>query len=117
MTTQSLKAGVAFWLHLLAVIATWFMPFLVSWKIATPIYAAVMIQFAIWGKCLMNEHHGLDESGGRIFYTELLEKMGFNPDPPLVKTIVRQWLYPILAIVAVIWQVWLGKAPLLSSIF
>lgn len=113
MTTQALKAGVAFWLHLFAVVATWFMPFLISWKIAVAIYAAVMAQFAIWGKCLMNEHHGLDESDGRIFYTELLEKAGFSPNPLLVKTVVRRWLYPILALVAVVWQVLWEKTPLL----
>ena len=117
MTTQTLKSSFAFWIHVLAVIATYLFPFLISWKIAVPIYAAVMIQFAIWGKCLVNEHHGLDESEGRIFYTDLLEKMGFNPNPQLVKTIVRQWLYPILAMVAIVWQLVLGHAPLLSFSF
>jgi len=111
--TNTLKTKFLFGLHLLSVIATWVMPFLLDWKIAVAVYAAVMIQFAIWGKCLMNEHHGLDESNGRIFYTELLEKMGFQPNPGLVKTIVRQWLYPVLALVAVLWQLVLGQAPLL----
>lgn len=113
MTTQSIKSSLAFWLHTLAVVATWVAPFLITWKIAVAVYAAVMIQFAIFGKCLMNEHHGLDESDGRIFYTDLLEKMGFSPNPFWVKTIVRQWLYPILAIISVLWQVVLGHAPLL----
>lgn len=113
MSTQTLKSSLVFWLHTLGVVATWFMPFLLSWKIAVAIYAAVMIQFAIWGKCLMNEHHGLDESDGRIFYTDLLEKIGFQPNPKWVKTIVRQWLYPILSLVSILWQVVLGHAPLL----
>ncbi len=113
MSTQTIKSNFLFGLHLLSVIATWVIPFLITWKIAVAVYAVVMIQFAIWGKCLMNEHHGLDESNGRIFYTELLEKMGFTPEPQLVKTIVRQWLYPILAVVAIVWQVLLGNEPLL----
>lgn len=113
MQTQTIKSSLAFWLHLAAVVATWVMPFLISWKIAVAVYAAVMIQFAVWGKCLMNEHHGLDETGGRIFYTDVLEKMGFSPDPWLVKTIVRKWLYPVLALVAIIWQVVLSHPPLL----
>jgi len=113
MSTQTVKSNFLFGLHLLSVIATWLIPFLITWKICVAVYAAVMIQFAIWGKCLMNEHHGLDESGGRIFYTELLEKIGFQPNPYLVKTIVRQWLYPILALVSIVWQVVLGNAPLL----
>ncbi|MFN0035863.1 MAG: hypothetical protein ACKVUS_12430 [Saprospiraceae bacterium] len=111
MTTQTIKSSLVFWLHVLSVIGAWLMPFLISWKIALAIYAAVMLQFAIWGKCLVNEHHGLDESGGRIFYTDLLEKMGFRPEPSLVKTIVRQWLYPCLAVVSIVWQVLLGNAP------
>lgn len=111
MSTQTLKSSFLFWLHVLSVVATWVLPFLISWKFAIAIYAAVMIQFAIFGKCLMNVHHGLDESGGRIFYTDLLEKMGFQPDPRLVKTIVRQWLYPTLSLVAILWQVVLGNAP------
>lgn len=113
MSTNTIKSKALFGLHLLSVIATWLMPFLISWKIAVAVYAAVMIQFAIWGKCLMNEHHGLDESDGRIFYTELFEKMGFRPNPGLVKTIVRQWLYPLLALVSVLWQVVLGNKALL----
>lgn len=111
--TESFKSNFLFGLHLLSVVATWVLPFLITWKIAVAVYAAVMIQFAIWGKCLMNEHHGLDESGGRIFYTEVLEKMGFRPNPGIVKTLVRQWLYPVLAVLAIVWQVVLGHAPLL----
>lgn len=110
MSTQTIKSNIAFWLHTLAVVATWVAPVLITWKIAVPVYAAVMIQFAIWGKCLMNEHHGLDESGGRIFYTDLLEKIGFNPNQALVKTIVRQWLYPALIVLTLLWQVVLGNA-------
>lgn len=112
MSTQTFKTSFLFWLHLLSVIAAWMIPFLISWKICVVVYAVVMIQFAIWGKCLMNEHHGLDESDGRIFYTELLEKIGFQPNPYWVKTIVRQWLYPFLALVSVVWQLVLGHAPL-----
>lgn len=112
MQAQTLKSGLLFWLHVFAVIATWLIPFLISWKIALFVYAAVMIQFAIWGKCLMNAHHGLDESDGRIFYTELLEHLGFRPNPKWVKITVRQWLYPALGLVSILWQAVLGNAPL-----
>jgi hypothetical protein len=112
MSTKTFKTNFLFGIHLLSIIATWMIPFLIPWKIGVAVYTAVMIQFAIWGKCLMNEHHGLDESNGRIFYTEVLEKIGFQPNPYWVKTIVRQWLYPILAMVSVLWQVMLGHPPL-----
>jgi len=39
--------------------------------------------------------------------------MGFNPNPRTVKVLVRQFLYPTLAAVTLIWQLWLGHAPLL----
>ena len=98
---------------MLAVVATWLLPFLVNWKLAVLVYAAVMIQFAVFGKCLMNEHHGTSEAGDRIFYTEVLERMGFNPEPSRVKFLVRKVLYPFLAVVSLIWQVGLHNAPFL----
>lgn len=113
MTYQTLKSNFLYTVHLLAVFATWVLPFTVNWMLAVAVYATVMIQFAIFGKCLMNEHHGLQEEGERIFYTDVLERMGFQPNPALVKTIVRKWLYPSLAIVTLIWQLWLGHKPLL----
>ena len=113
MNTQSIKIRFVFLLHLLGVLATWVLPFWVNWKLTVSIYTAVMIQFAVFGKCLMNEHHGTKEEGDRVFYTELLEHLGFYPNPRLVKVLVRQVLYPVLAVVAIIWQVWLGKEALL----
>lgn len=107
------KSNLLYWLHLLAVIATWLLPFLVNWKLALLVYAAVMIQFAVFGKCLMNEHHGLQENGDRIFYTDFLEKMGFRPHPGRLKRFVRQWLYPSLATLTLLWQVVWGNKPLL----
>lgn len=107
------KSNLLYLLHLLAVIATWLLPFMVSWKLAVLVYAAVVLQFAIFGKCLMNEHHGLKENGDRIFYTDFLEKLGFRPNEKRLKTFVRSYLYPSLAIVTLIWQVWMGNEPLL----
>ncbi len=101
----------AFWLHLFVTGLAWCAPFLFSWQILVPVYGAVMVQFAIFGRCLLNEQHGLVESDDRIFYTDLLEKMGFRPDPRLVKILVRRWLYPFLAGVAVLWQWGLGMKP------
>ena len=108
-----MKVFVLYWLHLLAVIATWVLPFLLTWKIAVAIYAAVVIQFAVFGKCLMNEHHGLAEEGDRIFYTDVLESMSFRPNYRFVKVLVRQVLYPVLAAFTLFWQLCLGNAPLL----
>ena len=102
-----------FGLHLLVTLLAWVAPFLFYWKWLVPLYGIVMLQFALFGRCLMNERHGLQETEERIFYTELLEYLGFRPDPHRLKQVVRGWLYPVLAVVAVVWQIVLGKEPLL----
>lgn len=104
-----------FFLHLTVTLLAWVAPFLFPWTWLLPVYAAVMLQFAIFGRCLMNEQHGLRETEDRIFYTELLEMLGFRPDGRRVKYWVRGWLYPLLAAVTVIWQVVLGNAPLVAG--
>ncbi|MEZ4925432.1 MAG: hypothetical protein R3A50_04085 [Saprospiraceae bacterium] len=113
MATQSLKTRFLFTLHLLAVFATWLIPFLVNWKIALLVYAAVMIQFAIFGKCLMNEHHGTAEVDDRIFYHEFLEPLGFRFSGGGLKFFVRRLLYPALALFTLVWQLFLGHEPLI----
>ncbi|HMX41854.1 MAG TPA: hypothetical protein PK971_13080 [Saprospiraceae bacterium] len=102
-----------FSLHLAVTLLAWVAPFLISWTWLLPIYAAVMLQFAVFGRCLMNERHGLQETDDRIFYTDLLEMLGFRLDRRRVKYWVRGWLYPTLAVVALIWQLGLGQHPLL----
>lgn len=108
-----LKSTFVFALHLFVTILAWVAPFLFSWQWCIAAYTTVMLQFTIFGKCLMNEHHGLAEEGDRIFYTDLLEKMNVHLDRSKVKWVVRRLLYPVLGCVALIWQVLLGHAPLL----
>ena len=103
-----LKTALVFWAHVFVMALAWVAPFLFSWKILVPVYGAVMLQFAAFGRCLLNEQHGFVETEDRIFYSDVLEKMGFYPDPRLVKKLVRQYLYPLLAAMAVLWQWGLG---------
>lgn len=72
-----------------------------------------MLQFHVFGRCLMNEHHGLQENGDDTFYSDLLKKIGIQPNTRLVKVLVRQYLYPALAVIAVVWQTGLGGKPYL----
>ncbi len=104
MVQKTLKSEAVFWLHVLLTAGAWVAPFLISWKILVPAYLIVMLQFAVFGRCLMNEHHGLQESDDRIFYTDLLERMGFRPNRPLLKRFVRRYLYFILAAFTLLWQ-------------
>jgi len=108
----SIKSTLVFWLHLFVTLLAWVAPFLFSWKLSLPVYGMVMLQFSVFGRCLMNAQHGLWEEDNRIFYTDLLEKMNFTPNRALVKYLVRRLLYPTLALVALGWQVLLGQAPL-----
>ena len=112
-TRKSIMPTLVFWAHVLVMALAWLAPFLFSWKIMVPVYAAVVLQFAVFGRCLLNKQHGFVETEDRIFYSEVLEKLGFHPQPRLVKTVVRRYLYPFLALVAVVWQWYLGFAAVL----
>lgn len=109
--SASVKSTLVFSLHLFVTLLAWVAPFLFSWKLIVPVYTLVMLQFSVFGRCLMNEQHGLQEEGDRIFYTDLLEKMHFSPNRALVKFLVRRLLYPVMAGVALIWQVLLRHEP------
>lgn len=113
MTTQTLKSNLFFWLHLLVTLLAWVAPFLFSWQWSLPVYAAVMIQFAIFGRCLVNKEHNLSEEEHTTFYSHLFEKMGFRPNRRRLKFYVRNVYYPVLATVAVVWQEILDMRPLL----
>lgn len=94
-----------FFLHLVLTLGAWVAPFIIDWRILVPAYLLVMLQFAVFKKCLMNEMHETQESEDRIFYTELLEYFGWRPNPRKLKFFVRKLLYPTLALVAILWQV------------
>jgi hypothetical protein len=71
-----------------------------------------MLQFAVFGRCLVNKEHDLSEDGDATFYSHLFEKMGFRPDRRRLKFYVRNVCYPVLATVSVFWQEYLGIQPL-----
>ncbi|MEZ5056341.1 MAG: hypothetical protein R2879_04815 [Saprospiraceae bacterium] len=101
-----------FWFHVLVTVLGWIGPFLFSWYILVPIYLLVLIQFVIFGRCLMNGQHGLDDSDA-TFYSYLLEKGNIHLNRKQLKLFVRRYLYIILSAITLIWQVVLGFDPLL----
>ncbi|MBV6442049.1 MAG: hypothetical protein DYG98_02180 [Haliscomenobacteraceae bacterium CHB4] len=113
MTINTLKSEIAFWLHLMITVAAWVAPFLFSWQWSVPVYAAVMVQFAVFGRCLVNEHHDLSEDDNVTFYSHLFERMGFRPDRRRLKFYVRKVCYPVLAAFSILWQEVLNIEPLL----
>lgn len=112
MNVKAFKTEIFFWLHLLVTLLAWVAPFLFSWQWSLPVYAAVMVQFAVFGRCLVNKHHDLPEDDYSTFYSHLFEKMGFNPNRRRLKFYVRNVYYPVLATVSVVWQEVLGIQPL-----
>ncbi len=113
MNTQSLKSDLAFAAHLGVTILAWAAPFLFNWKWAVLAYAGVMLQFAFFGRCLMNAQHEMPEEDNATFYSYVFEKMGLTPNRGRLKFYVRRVIYPVLAAAALLWQVGLGFQPLL----
>ncbi len=102
-----------FWLHLFLTVISWFGPFLFSWYLIIPAYCIVLLQFVFFGRCLMNEGHAIDDSGDHTFYGFILEKLGFRFNRKKLKVFVRREIYFIFTTITLIWQLWLGNAPLL----
>lgn len=102
-----------FWLHLLITLLAWLGPFLISWYIMVSAYSLVILQFIIFKRCLLNAKHDLDTRDNTTFYSHLLESIGFKPNRAAIKKVVRNYLYVILALFTLIWQVLLGQEALL----
>jgi uncharacterized membrane protein (DUF4010 family) len=102
-----------FWFHLILTILALTGPFLFSWYLMVPAYLIVLLQFAVFKKCLMNDTHDLDDGEDATFYSTLFESMGFSPNRKVLKLIVRRYLYIVMSIVTLAWQLWLGHAPIL----
>jgi hypothetical protein len=110
----STSYGFVFWFHLFITVLSWFAPFLFSWYLLVPFYGLVLLQFAVFGRCILNRAHDLsDEQTDSTFYAFILEAVGFKPDYKRVKRFVRFYLYFILSAMTLMYQVYLGNAPIL----
>lgn len=114
MTIERLRVELWFWFHLALLLGSWAAPFLVSWPYLIGIYAIVLLQFAVLGRCVVNRLHELhDDQSNHTFYADILERLGFQPDRAKVRSFVRSWIYLVLLCVGLLWQEVLGHAPLL----
>lgn len=103
--------GLFFWFHLFITLLSWVAPFMFSWYYLLPVYWTVMLQFAVFNRCLINKNHALGEADDTTFYSHILELVGFNFERRKVKIFCRRILYPFLTAVTLIWQVVLGNVP------
>lgn len=105
--------GFNFWFHLFITVLAWIGPFLFTWYLMITAYMIVLVQFMIFGRCLLNKSHGLEDDGESTFYSYLLEQVGFKPERKVLRVWVRNYIYIILTAVTVLWQLVLGFEPLL----
>lgn len=111
-TGSSLSSKLWFWSHLALVILAWTGPFIADWYLLACGYGLVLLQFAVFKRCLMNDKHDLiEEDNHNTFYAQLLESVGIRiPRKPL-KQFVRTWLYALLGFFAWLLQVKGGYIP------
>jgi hypothetical protein len=94
-----------FWFHVLITSLAWVGPFLFSWQLMVGAYALILLQFLFFDRCLLNKTHDLTVSEDATFYSYLFELMGMkNINRPLIKTVVRKYLYFILGAFSYFWQ-------------
>ncbi len=102
-----------FWFHVFITSLAWVGPFLFSWYIMLFAYGIILLQFLVFDKCLLNDKHSLTDSKDATFYSYLFEACGIPTNRPVIKVIVRKYLYFILGFLTVVWQVYLGNKALL----
>jgi hypothetical protein len=82
MQTIPSTLNATYWLHFGLTVLSWFIPFLFDWRLVLCAYSIVLLQFVIFGGCLMNRGHALNDAenataktdavGVGLFRTELL---------------------------------------------
>lgn len=102
-----------FWFHVLITLLAWVGPFLFSWYLMVPAYLIVLLQFVIFGRCLLNGQHKLDDGNDTTFYSYLFDKLGITVNKATLKIWVRRYFYVILSAITLLWQLVLGFKPLL----
>lgn len=103
----------AFWFHLFITALAWLGPFLFSWYWMLIAYGIVILQFMIFGRCLLNKSHGLKDENNATFYSVIFDLLGIKHNPARLKYWVRNWFYPILALFTLALQLLLKWQPLL----
>lgn len=103
----------AFWFHLFITALAWVAPFLFPWQWVVSVFGIIILQFLVFKRCLLNASHDLNAREDATFYSYLMEACGMQVNHRKVKRFVHDYLYAILGLVALFWQVYLGNKPLL----
>lgn len=113
MNTQQQTFNFAFWFHLSIMLLSWFIPFLVDWRLCIVAYIIVQLQFDFLGICVVNKHHDLEEKDNYTFYAHVFELVGFDVNHKKMKFYVRKISNYFYAAITIFWQIILGIEPLL----
>jgi len=113
MSTKETSINAVFWFHVFITVLSWVAPFLIDWRIMIPVYIIIQLQFSLLGKCVMNEHHDLEEKDNYTLYAFMFEQLGFNVNRNAMHFYVRKISNSLYSLVAILWQVVLGIKPLL----
>lgn len=111
-STVSSNHNLSFWFHVLITILAWIGPFAFSWYLMVLAYGIVLLQFLIFGRCLLNSQHDLEDQDDVTFYSYLFELFNIPHNRSRIKWWVRRYVYVILGLIAILWQVVLGFDPL-----
>jgi hypothetical protein len=104
--------GIFFWVHLLIIIFWHIGPFLVSWYFILIGVLLSYAQRALIGGCILT-HAQLRNGGKKTFRGYYLEKLGIKVKSKTMR-VIFPWIEPaVIFLIAILWQVTLGKAPLL----
>lgn len=107
--------GPIFWLHLMLIISAYSLPFWVNWKLILVMVVIYRLQLFVFGGCVLTILEQKNKSAGEAnsFHRYYLTKAGINVSHKRMMFIVDYVVPVLLLIIALVWQVWLGKKTLI----
>jgi len=108
--------GLIFWVHILVILAYFTTPFILGWQWILLIVALFYLQDKVFHNCVLTDAQlkGRNDVAEceRSFYTYYFKKMGLKINPIWVKKYFAYVLVWTVVIVALFWQLDLGKEPI-----
>ncbi len=104
---------VIFIFHLFIMVLAWVAPFLFSWYLVVPIYLLLIVQFAVFGRCLLNKAHNLEGERGSTLYVYVFDYLNIKVNRDKLNYFIHKPFYIILTVITLTWQLVLGFMPVL----
>jgi len=104
--------GVIFWLHIGLEIIAFSSPFLFSWWLILIAIIILSVQYYVVGGCIMNKWQ-FGKTEDVTFLYPYCKLIGLSIELEKLKFFMRVILPVIILSIAVIWQIFMGNAPIL----